>query len=142
MTNATKLTKGTPAYLFSVYRREESEVSVMKITIQSMGKKQGTYTVDGKPGLSRLYADRLGNVVAVADCADPIAEGVRRAEAHKVELIAHYQQRQTLWANSSKQFVDAMIAGEAFARASVPRADWYETLRAETTARVAAKYGI
>lgn len=134
----TKLTKGTEAYMFNVYSRENSVFSVTKITIESMGKKQGTYTVAGKNGRSQLYADRMTSVVAVADCPDPIAEGVRRAEAHKVELIAHYQDRQTRWPDAGKAFIDSMAAGEANARASTPRADWWETLRAAAF----AQYGV
>ncbi len=133
---ATKLTKGTSAYLFGVWSDERCVVSVQAITIQSMGKKQGTYTVDGVPGLSRLYSHLVErDVIAAEECPDPLAEALRRAEALKVQRIAHYQSRQTQWPDSSPAFVQAMKDAEERTKAAAPSAGWFSELRAAFLAK-------
>ena len=88
----TKIQKGTEVWFFQMWNRSTNKVSATRLTIQSLGKKQGTATrvEDGKFVHDRIYANQYGDLVAVADMPDPTAEGLRRAALQREAEIAHH----------------------------------------------------
>lgn len=97
----TTITKGTQVYTFGIYSDKGTAV-FHRFTVGSWGKKQG-HLINGKGTCAemRVYTDRCltslnglpPSVVAVADCADPIAYTLAFAAAQVAKQQAHYAER-------------------------------------------------
>jgi len=91
MTKTTTFKKGDTVWLFGDWDRKGGCV-VSKITLTSMGKKQGTaiQVIDGQNIESRVYPGQMKNMILVSELADPTSEALARGEAYRLNEIKHY----------------------------------------------------
>lgn len=85
--------KGTKVYEFVNWDGKGTFAYRVRI-VASMGKRQGTLVdvASGEPVEYRIYARSYGNLLPVADCANPNAEALRRAAAFIPEERARIEQ--------------------------------------------------
>lgn len=135
----TKIKKGTKVYEFRSWDHKGT-VCIREFTVQSMGKQQGTvsFTENGKMVEMRIYASSAYNLIPVADCADPIAYGLKLAAVLNMcrvfdvqGKIRHYGYPET------HNYTKAMR--KEIAELHAPRAATDSELSAEIAARVAAR---
>lgn len=87
---ATKLQKGVEAWWFSY---SKGTTYIERIILQSMGKIQATATKRGEYIKCHITADRYGDLVAVADMADPTEYALKLAAEGKKMEIQRYAER-------------------------------------------------
>lgn len=118
----TKLTKGIEAYRI---KRWDGLGTVLcqKVTIGSMGAKQGFYFVGEETAKERVYADEYNQFIAVTDVADIEAFAMEVAINHHAELTAEaeaYVER-AIAKNEDAGYITAMKKDQAAIAANGPK---------------------